>query len=253
MKQKKIAIAFSGGLDSTYLAYESLKKGHSVSLFRVNIDNNWKKNVVEESASREIISQLEKDFNTRIEYSRLGDIGMNDCNLEMAQPPIWLFFLASSSGNYDEIHLGYILNDCAISYLKEIENAFKAIYVFNKNKNIPKMKFPLIKTHKQQILNDLPKKYKKLTVTCENPRVKFERDTYLKMCSYDFIVDVEYKECGDCDTCEKKKKYCDSDIPLRNTYKQLEKSFEPLIGLEIEEQEHLTLKIEEQECLPETN
>lgn len=86
-----------------------------------------------------------------------------------------------------EIRLGYVVGDDAVSYIDDIKALFKAIrpLVDSDDLDGPELKFPLIKTKKIKIWENLPKDLRQMISVCENPR--------------------KQKHCGDCVPCRKMK------------------------------------------------
>ncbi len=217
----KVLIPFSSGLDSTYLIYKNLKEGNNVVVCYFEILNNVNKSIVEKIHREYLIKQFEKDFKNKIVdlgtilQCEVNKVYNNSC--QMNQIPIWLLGLYFACGdNIDEIQLGYVCGDDAISYLDDIKKLFKKYNKFS-NKKFPKINFPLIKTLKKEITYKLPEKYKKFTISCEDPRI-------IKNDDDDFLI---YKLCGDCDVC---KKYSILDVGYENidniTYNKKENTIE---------------------------
>ena len=251
--KKRIGIAFSGGIDSTALVIRNLKAGYDVTLLRYDIGNNWSKNILERKACDDIVQQLKKDFPGRdINYSCRNNIELNSCGLALPQPVIWTSMLAMSEFNSwdkpEEIQIGYILNDDAISYLVDIKKLYNKFTPF-RNSPAPKLVFPLTKEPKQDLwkelksVNDNYEQYNKMTVTCENPNVDSSlfRDKYyaaLHNHEWEFLKDLKITECGNCHTCDKKVKHFGKEY-LYNTCDDVKKELTlqnaedyPVSGLE---------------------
>lgn len=190
---KKILIPFSSGLDSTYLTYETLKRGNYVALPYFEITNNAPKVKIENIHRGLLIKELKKEFpKINDVYNGINDLGTvcsfgvghSGCigEFTLVQPPIWIMginFIDSTL--YDEAHISYVMEDHALSYLNEIKNLNKAYLPF-KHKESQKgdrVKFPIIKTHKGEIVGLLPKNLSMLTWSCENPQILFESNKYL--------------------------------------------------------------------------
>jgi len=167
---KKVAILWSGGLDSTYLIYKNLLEGNTVYAYYIEINNNINKVIKEKEAMESLTKLFIDKYGTA--FDNRGTLVYIDVNtlygncLIFSQMPIWITAL-QFIGNVDEIQIGYCMNDDAISYLDDIKNihhSFSSI----KTKEIP-ISFPLSKIKKEEELNFLPEEYKKLIWYCENP------------------------------------------------------------------------------------
>jgi len=190
MKRKTIKILFSGGLDSTYLVWKALNEGHRVQPVYVELVNNKTKVEAEKKTISELMKLFREDFQYQIEDVQFNvkfetrSIGI----LDFVQPPIWITSSLFYSSNADEMWIGYVLNDDAISFLPEIKKLYYSFRPFVHKNNMPKLVFPITKVSKSEIQDKLPKKYSVLTYSCENPDK----------------IDDEYSECGHCDPCSRK-------------------------------------------------
>lgn len=196
MKKKKILTLFSGGLDSTYLIYKSLKDGHYVVPIYIELTNNKNKTIVEKDRINKLYNLFIKDFNYNIDSIRTPlQLNINSWRNELmfSQMPLWVFGILYSGelSNIDEIHIGYVMNDDAISYLDDLKKIYKSFQIISHTK-LPKLIFPLIKTPKEQILNELPYNYQKLTISCEDPKLALGSDG------------VEFFNCGYCAACKRR-------------------------------------------------
>lgn len=191
---KKVLIPFSGGLDSTYLVWKNLKEGNRVTVVYFEIENNKNKVKLEKIHRDKIFKELKKEFpNTLFEEYfeyKIGAGGIKN-NYSLIQVPIWMLgvFMASSP-EYDEIQMGYVMNDCAISYLKEISDLYKALQLFSNDKKYPELTFPIIKEHKTEILRTLPENLLKYVYSCENPDILNDDEN-----------EIVYRNCCHCVPC----------------------------------------------------
>jgi len=185
---KKVLITWSGGLDSTYLVYKNLKEGNMVIPVYLSIENNSIKVENEKKAIDKMYEVFKKlkleghlepirdDFNLTVS---------NASNLKFAQIPVWVCgILFSSWDHIDEIQMGYVMNDDAVSYIGDIKKIFRSYkdIIHNEYSNI-KLTFPLLKMSKNQIWNEMPDVLRQETVFCEEP--------------------YEGKDCGECHTCKR--------------------------------------------------
>lgn len=90
MKTKHYLVSWSGGLDSTYLIYDLLRKNQRVSAVYTKIQNNTAKNLREHAA----IAAIRPIFEINPNFKLLGE---NEVNINMygavslAQVPAWVF------------------------------------------------------------------------------------------------------------------------------------------------------------------
>lgn len=197
-KRKTVGVLFSGGLDSTYLVWKNLKDGNNVQPIYYEIDNNENKSKLEKNRIELLRNEFNKEFGGRVrdvKYCLKVDLkDLSSPNLCLKQVPVWIFGLVFSQYfDLDEIQIGYVMNDDAISYIKEIKKIYKSFNSISFKNQIP-LKFPLLKNKKHDLLNELPEKYKDLIVSCEQPHINedIESSGILK-----------YKPCGRCDACER--------------------------------------------------
>jgi 7-cyano-7-deazaguanine synthase in queuosine biosynthesis len=161
---KTILVCASGGFDSTVLIYENLiKKNRVIPLYiDTNIDNEQKK--AEKLALRNILHYFNERFNhTLIDcwpVELILDIPYAFL-VKLQQPQTWIFgsylFVQGEENRIiDEVQLGYILEDHALSYMSEIRslwnslNRFQEPYCMNP---IPKLSFPIIKYNKSRTMD----------------------------------------------------------------------------------------------------
>lgn len=174
----KYFVLWSGGLDSTALIYRLLEQNHEVVAGYVKIGNNREKTKRELRSIKSIRKYLESYKFTYCEnFLDMTGIFCNDAYLKMV--PIFLFAsLSTARKEYDRIAIGYCQNDCAISWLNDIERAFYAHSGLFSSK-LPKLEFPLSKIAKEENWHYLNPKIRKLVTWCEN----FEKQDNCGQCS----------------------------------------------------------------------
>ena len=198
---KKVAVLFSGGLDSTYLIWKTLKEDNEVYPVYVEIENNGNKTILEKNRIKLLVKEFRKEFTNEKDYSgrRIHDIeyvlrvsvSTSESSLFFKQIPIWMFgtaFLQSLS--IDEIQIGYVANDDAISYLDDIRKIYWSYQTICEP--MKKLTFPLSKIRKIEMAAQLPKKYLELIYSCENPRIIGSVDA----------EKIEYEPCCGCASCK---------------------------------------------------
>lgn len=195
---KIVGVLFSGGLDSTYLLWKNLKEGNHVIPIYIEISNNINKSILEKNRVKLLHEKFSKEFNKDkyllrdINYAVTVGVNASEDSLYFKQIPIWIFgaiFLQSM--HFDEIQIGYVMNDDAISYLDEIKkiyNSYKGIL-----DSITPLSFPLTKMKKIQMACELPREYLDLVVSCENPHIVDGKKSKI----------IEYEPCCDCPACRR--------------------------------------------------
>lgn len=202
-KTKTVLVSWSGGLDSTYLIYNYLKQGHSVIAFYTKLLNNDTKTQFELNAINKLCGLFIAEFGDRFEFKKqcttidlYVEIQRNNMVI-LPQPPVWLlslFFVIDKK--VSEVAIGYVMHDCAISFLQDIRRLYKAYQPFF-CAALPKLVFPLIKETKEDIWRLLPKNYYLETVTCENPGLTETGDYipcfYCTPCKHKLEFDLTYR------------------------------------------------------------
>ncbi len=168
---KKVLIPWSGGLDSTYLVWKNLSEGNEVYTFSVQLENNVGQRDSEIAARKLMREYFTEKFPicNLYEDHDLSKIGVRGgYNMLLNQPPIWILFSMYSHDlcNVEEIQIGYVMNDDAISYLDEIRNLYSSYSSFL-NCKPPKLQFPLIKKKKYDLINEMPEELVKMVSYCE--------------------------------------------------------------------------------------
>ena len=200
---KKVAVLFSGGLDSTYLLWKNLKEGNIVVPVYVEIENNEAKSILEKNRIELLYREFKKEFDAdsswegksklkRIEYLFNVGISAREDSLYFKQVPVWIFAtLFMQSLDVDEIQIGYVSNDDAISFLDDIRKIYKSYQAICDP--MKSLKFPLVKYKKELMARELPENYLKLIVSCENPRIVGNNDAEF----------IEYSPCCRCEPCKR--------------------------------------------------
>jgi 7-cyano-7-deazaguanine synthase in queuosine biosynthesis len=208
MKKKEVFLLWSGGLDSTFMIQTLLDSNPNVKVTAgyVELLNNYNKTKMEKAAIQKLLPILQKKYSDRFVFldtiykAQVCSVGTFP---PLKQLPVWISALMECTPETtNEVCIGYVMNDCAISYLQEIKSIFKAYSKFT-FKKFPKVTFPLSKIPKSEIVIDLDKELKAEVVWCENPIVHREE---LKPCEDKNMVQSSPKEtyspCGHCASCE---------------------------------------------------
>lgn len=197
MERKKVVVLFSGGLDSTYLIWDNLKRGNKVLPIYIDIGNNDVKTKIEKNRIKLLYDLFFDEFNelieTPIDVLKLTILYSLNDDLLFKQLPIWLLSILFVQDKYiDEIQIGYVSNDDIVPFVNDINKIYKS-YKSILNNPTP-LKFPLLKKTKYQIANELPEKYMDLIVSCENPKIENSDNN-------DNII--KYKPCCCCEPCKR--------------------------------------------------
>jgi hypothetical protein len=198
---KKVAVLFSGGLDSTYLIWKNLKEDNEVYPVYVEIENNGNKTILEKNRIKLLVKEFRKEFTNEKDYSgrRIHDIeyvlrvsvSTSESSLFFKQIPIWMFGTAFlQSLPVDEIQIGYVSNDDAISFLEDIKKIYKSYQAICEP--MKRLTFPLSKIRKIEMANELPKQYLALIFSCENARIIGSEDAEI----------IDYEPCCGCSSCK---------------------------------------------------
>lgn len=185
----KILIPWSGGLDSTYLVWKRLTEGHDVYTEYFEMINNYSK-VKRERAAIEKLRKLMPNKHNLSHFDKFR-IGNNDGfhSLALCQPPAWIYGVAQSSilPGVEKVEVSYVLNDCAVSFMAEINACYDAMKPFMMEpERVPSaISFPLIKIPKSSEIRELPVELLNEITFCE------------------YCGDKEdFDNCGECVPCK---------------------------------------------------
>lgn len=180
-----ILVPWSGGLDSTFLVWRLLQDKKNVRDVYINLRNNSVKAVAEIAARRklrEVLATFSGNGNLIESYEPQIDVDYGQLFV-MKQNCIWLLMLAySCCENTKSVQMAYVMNDCSLSYMDEMQRLWASIGAFS-DKALPPLEFPIIKWNKKIIKSTLPPQLLEHIWYCENP--------------------FEGKPCTKCDTCNR--------------------------------------------------
>jgi 7-cyano-7-deazaguanine synthase in queuosine biosynthesis len=205
---KNILQAVSGGYDSTYLMIKNLETGDNVYPIYIRASSvNGIKQHIEYHNVKNIIQAIQKEYPNLHDFIETTIRQVHIENIFSSQPLLWMLELFSEVKNkqnyvdYDEVHIGYIMNDSAFSYLSEILSFWKSLFSFSYpgyDYSIPKLLFPLKKLHKETILSRLRNYNSSILYscwTCEMPKTIKTKNMK------DSNVEVLIEPCGECKPC----------------------------------------------------
>lgn len=185
-------VLLSGGLDSTYLAYEFLKAGDIDILY---IDSRQTSNKVnaEKKALQTIVHTLNANSEHKIRNCFLASaVDLGFVRMQFQQAGYWIFSALQAFDDrlHNKVCMSYVSGDSILASLSGIKSAWWDLASSIKMQPIP-LEFPLQFVTKAQILTRMPQQLIDLTWSCENP-----------------ISDaafIGYEACGYCDPCVTKK------------------------------------------------
>ena len=169
-----IYVLWSGGLDSTFLIQHLLTIYPNANVFSgyVEIMNNPSKTRMEKQAIERLIPLLNSKYNNRLKHigtTLKCEISKVSEWIPLKQLPIWITSIISTTPyDIDEIALGYVLNDCAISYIHDIKHVISS-WRKGFSPKFPNITFPLVKFNKEQIMNEIHFELINEVVWCEMP------------------------------------------------------------------------------------
>lgn len=167
---KDVFVLWSGGLDSTFLVEKNLIEGNNVFTGYVKIGNNFEKSKKELNAISKMYDYFKCHYNGYLcDNGIISECTINqtNTNLLLKQLPMWLNSLLYINERYDEIQIGYTMNDDAISYIPDILKIYYSYEGITKNP-LPKLVFPLMKQRKSETLFLISDEIRKLVVFCED-------------------------------------------------------------------------------------
>jgi 7-cyano-7-deazaguanine synthase in queuosine biosynthesis len=210
MKNKLSFVLWSGGLDSSYLVQKLLDEDRNRKVITgyVELLNNRDKSIAEKRARQAMIPIFEKKYGNR--FSDLGiiykaEVCVHNHWSPLVQMPIWFnSLIASTPPEATEVCLGYVMNDCAISYLNELKAMFRC---FSKNisiKPFPKVLFPLSKECKEDFVYRINDELRPHVTWCEMPRIEYtpEPKRKKKNTIYGSPQVKSITPCGHCNSCQ---------------------------------------------------
>jgi len=187
---RRAYVLWSGGLDSTALVYLLLTHGYEVCAGHVVLSNNVEQSMVETRAIERLTALFDRDFPGRFSCEQTMKTEVCNCykDMRLTQPIIWVTAAAMAAKDCDVVAFGYVMYDCAISFLPEIAAAYEALVSFRRG-IAPRIVFPFRKTMKEEIVQLLPEEYQVRITWCENPTKRG-------------------KVCGSCKPCRTMREEC---------------------------------------------
>lgn len=189
----QIYALWSGGLDSTYMIQYLLESNPNnvIRCSYVEILNNENKTKMELAAIDKLIPIFREKYKDRFSYHGISyRVGINNMThgVMFYQMPLWIGAIATVvPKDINQVAIGYVMNDDAISYLSEFKEIVKA---FDKLRfsPLPEIIFPLYKQKKDFITDDIFPSLKKFVVWCELPILN---------------DDGSWRYCGQCGPCKR--------------------------------------------------
>lgn len=193
MKKIKSYVLWSGGLDSTYLIQKLLSENPNQTVVAgyVEIMNNETKTKTELAAVEKMSNAFRILYPNRFTFKGTVykcEVKQTSNWMPLLQMPVWISAVMSTTPHdVQEICIGYVMNDCAISYLNELQALMKTYATKLCQPNFPKIKFPLSKINKEEIHDNILAELKQHVVWCEMPEKE---------------VNGTFKPCGRCVSCQ---------------------------------------------------
>ena len=184
-----VLVAFSGGLDSTYMVHKLLSEGRDVCPIYFELKYvNLGKSFTEKQQAAKIVSMFREEFPTRI--SELSTITLKAGF--HTQWEIWLDGIKNSISHnplISEVALGW--NQSDLDTEEDVEEFKKRIAIYVKElRGTMKATFPIFHLNKIEIADLLSARYKEEIFCCEIPL--YEKNKSGKWTSH---------SCGKCNSC----------------------------------------------------
>jgi tRNA(Ile)-lysidine synthase TilS/MesJ len=188
----KIGVAFSGGLDSTFVLMRALEEGHEVRPVYIDTEIGENMKILEKQQVERIYDRL------HFRYSNLGHYTTFNLRLSVShgfslqEPPLWVYATMNHALEFglEEVRIGYVLGDQANSYLDDIRKLWDALLGFVSEDHIkPRIVFPAVKWSKSDIIKWIKERNYdvwEMVTWCENP----------------IEIDNKFKTCGECHSCK---------------------------------------------------
>lgn len=229
-QKKIIGVLYSGGLDSTFDILNELTKGNCVVPI-INIINSdyllgsTSNEIMKYYCSFKTLKMIGQAFNKPNEmrlFTPIFNSAFQAYSMSSFSYSIQMFNIATLPTlgynllkHIDEFHMGLVLEDQGVSYMKEMKDLYYASSKFvvrideeydaNNKIKLPILKFPLIKYSKNQIENAVLFLYNKTfnmsdelpIISCDHINLYMKNDNDKK--------EIIIKACGICDSCLKNK------------------------------------------------
>lgn len=172
-------VLFSGGVDSTYLLYKTLKEYKKVRVISAALTIQTEKSIRETDARQLILDELHQ---MRGEDPTIGEvrIGHTACIHDgqtsvtaLCQPLHWITLAtAYSLPNTNEVRIGYVKDDGPYTDNKNFQALWKAACVVtgcrSQDGQPPLLTFPLANMTKDEIIQAIPSRLLRFTTWCED-------------------------------------------------------------------------------------
>ena len=186
----KVAILFTGGMDSTALALQALRAGKTVVpvVTQMNFDS-YKYNLLTFVAWAMLRNVFGYHIENPVQTLKVGcDVTSKVCFEGFFQQPTNAYSLAylptALLKSVSEIQMGLVQGDQSIPYMEDMKQIYKSTIRLSKGigmegclrefNDIPPLTFPLCETPKSEVLKILksgPKDHSWYTFSCEDPSV----------------------------------------------------------------------------------
>ncbi len=202
---KKVAVPFSGGLDSTVLICGLLEAGAYVQSVGITYNRSpamWIQRACRMKMVKAIAEKYGEDHYSHGETSLLDDLPNPKFASDrfddrwLTQPNIWLSVMdCTMAAGIEYVAVGYVMGDDAVSFLGEIESSWDGRMALRYSH--PRLTFPLLKQSKVALSKhskQLHSSIHKWIYTCENI------DDFAAI---SHVTPTWGHVCGRCPTCKK--------------------------------------------------
>ena len=118
--KKHVLVAWSGGLDSTYMIQQYLERGYEVNYVTSKIANS---SPAQTKREQQAMSKMLKGYFSDKPVRRVGEVemtfggGVAFRHIYLCQPGMWLLSLLNYiEPHHTEVAVGYVMNDDALSF-----------------------------------------------------------------------------------------------------------------------------------------
>ena len=181
MATKRPLVLFSGGLDSTFLLYDHLKKERSVEYTYIE-GGQCKYKIGAEKETRNrihrwLMNSIPEGANYLIRECSPGNYEMRDFSfggardVSWSQPIAWIIgaMMKADPERHSCVEVAYVIGDEALQLIESMEAAWNALWKICKQGEVVPLKFPLRVMSKTKILEQMPGELYALTWVCETP------------------------------------------------------------------------------------
>lgn len=166
---KHYNVLWSGGVDSTFLVYDLLEKGHRVTTTYIGVKNNQEKGHHELKQRKVMAEFFYEKYGHKFNYKETPNITIDISgvgHVKLGQAIAWIGnSIITLREEHDYMAIGYVKGDDAIEYLDIIRESFNSLKRLSYAKT--EIVFPLVEKEKLDMFNALPIELKDNVFWCE--------------------------------------------------------------------------------------